>query len=229
MSDQAIVPQKPQALVLSGPGFFNPTQTKEHLVALGFDVVEQDLGHLGDSSLIDYQRLSFVLLRGPVGHLPEEKLLIRLYSDRLRVLLKPALQNFYGPTSCLIVGMGRGANLLLDLPELQENRLDGINWKKIPDTNLPWPLVTDLGTQRQFHALAMSTLIPLISLQQFQRWLQMGTTGVGWRKGNLLITPFDLLALNHKEQLPQYGYEDLSSVMTSFDVLKEILQARKDD
>jgi hypothetical protein len=216
--------------IIEGPGFFD----------------QDDLLNLSELSAYRIKKITWndaklaqecevpqvFLLRGAWTAGLEERLLVR----QLATALAPGLevierrQKAGGTGSPLLIGMGRGALVVLASKAFGLCDFDTLEWEPCLVKEGPWVRVK-LSAQASdpLPALVQGRARPVIKggrLKELEPWLRArrpdgGEDDVlGLKLGNQILLSFvDLLAYSDRAQMPDYGYKELTAVPTQSKIL----------
>jgi hypothetical protein len=219
---------KKNILVLVGPGFYEQPDLIENLQAHGHRVVVRSLSFDGKASLIDeFAICDVIVLRGPWSGCAEEKLYARLLGLRLLPGLEHLNKRFVGPNPPHLFAMGRAAlAYFLTVLSLEKQFNDSLKWESCFKNSGPW-VEYEMEKYRAF-ALLQGRVFPQIkdpSKFNLKELIVIEGHTIAWRHGKYVTLSFaDLFSCAERNQLLNFGYEDLLNVQTQVDLFEALIR-----
>ena len=214
-------------VVIEGPGFADQEDLVSELKTLGAQVtlVPVSLGHdRWDSQALLQAEL--IILRAPWTATPEEKVLSVLLERQLRPLFEKFGDPETGGHAPKLLGIGRGALILLESGLIPEN-LRVETWIPALRERGPWLSAQVLPTDLVLPALVSGRYLPKFAApipKEVSEWISFEGECVGWRLGpGLLLSFVDILAFSDRSQLEEFGYMDLFDIPTRLAFLEKLV------
>ncbi len=203
------------ALVLEGPGFSEQGEVLRNLGFAGFRQVQRFVWDaLDDAVAGDAAAADLLLIRGPWSLSPEERLLSKTMAAKLS-----GLDFSKGPS---VLAVGRGALVALELLVganlVWESRFeDGARWIRLRSSEAEPSHLVGLRLGRAVPKMPAT----LLDGRPISPWLvdDRGETMAWHVERKIWISPLDILAYAERTQLPDYGYADLTTLLTQADIL----------
>lgn len=223
---------KRHVLIVSGPGFAEQADLVRILEARGDDV--KVVPAWSEALASEAEVADAVLLRGAWTASPEEKLLARSLADTIEPALRVLDRRLKLPPEQqpVIVGVGRGALVLLASKSLALGDFDRLAWTRAFDESTAWIDVrfrTD--SKESFPALITGRALPasdaFAATLDPAPWIfakRGGGESFGWRLRHRVYLSFvDTLAFGERSQLTEYGYRDLLALPSQTHILQTTL------
>ncbi len=215
-----------KALVLEGPGFADQGSIVSNLKNMDYEIITRSVGFgSGDLLIPEFLEADFILLRAPWTASPEEKMMVRILGDRLAKSFKNVIAKGGFRKEQHVVGVGRGALILLFSEFFSFFDREKIDWRETFLHEGPWLTTTVLPSSNRLLSLVSGRAVPDIAKEKkdkFVEWLKVDREVVGWRMGSLSLSLVDILAYADRTQLSDFGYQDLLRFPTQVSVLESL-------
>lgn len=227
-----------KVLLLEGPGFSEQDDLFRKLVAQGHTVTCRSVQWTGKSEILEFDVADVILLRAPWSTDATE----RLYVERLASALEPSFKRWQerrtaSPAAApLLVGIGRGALILLSSRALGLADFDSIEWDPALESSSGSWIDADIAEAglTQVGCWVTGRALPSADTSfgdRLEPWMKathqsVGPLGYVTPDRSIRLSFVDPLAANDRVQFPDFGYRDLSSIPTSGDVWDALMKGR---
>lgn len=217
-----------KVLLPEGPGFSDPLPIQSLLMSRGDTVRREIPGTPGFVAACE--EVDFVLVRGPWFESSEERLWCRVLGARLKAGFEKLAARQFGDKAPRVVGLGRGALLLLDSGAFGLSDPETLRWEPALTHESTWVEVQALGEafgERTFLGLVLGRLRPQSGeglRRDLTTWLcapgDADGAALGYKLGHFLrFSWLDLLAFEDRSQSPDFGYRELQTLPTRDEIL----------
>jgi hypothetical protein len=221
-------------LVLEGPGFYESSDLKVPLSSRNWEMVTMNLESPG--AVPNISQVDAVLLRGAWAGSPEEKIWTRLLAAKMEPLLSMLLSRLQSQKNApKILGIGRGAMILLASKVLGLIDYDTCQWKSLDLHLQPWIETVVSPISGPVLSQVLGRIGPILEPKKslvHTEWVlakkQNGTNDIlGWAffEGAVKISLVDILAFSDRSQSPDFGYRELHNYKSKAENLLTLLES----